>query len=159
MSKPNHAGIRTKCVCNLAFKWFTRVVSRRTNPEELQMHVEGRATMAGRELVTKATKFVPAHTPLAEKQSVIRQTRYLAEDPVIASLRATLANIQTGELKRLYRRLPELDDQSRDAIRQFADSLVANVLLPPIECLRNEESNASQEYLINALQRLFRLSA
>ena len=91
-------------------------------------------------------------------QSVISQTRCQAADPVIARFRASLTNIQTSELERLYGRLPQLDDHSKEAIQQFADCLISKMLHPPLECLRNESRNQSSDGLIDALQRLFRLS-
>jgi glutamyl-tRNA reductase len=98
--------------------------------------------------------------PILEEpiQSVISQTRCQAADPVIARFRASLTNIQTSELERLYGRLPQLDDHSKEAIQQFADCLLTKMLHPPLECLRNESLNESPDGLIDALQRLFRLS-
>ena len=66
------------------------------------------------------------------------ETDHQAADPVIARFRAALESVQTSELERLYRRLPELDDHSRQVIWQFADCLVLNMLRPPLECLRDE---------------------
>ena len=65
-------------------------------------------------------------------------TDHQAVDPVIARFRAALKRVQTSELERLYRRLPELDERSRRVIWQFADCLVAGMLEPPLECLRDE---------------------
>ena len=90
-------------------------------------------------------------------QSAISHTRCQSADPVIARFRDSLTNIQTSELKRLYGRLPQLDDRSREAIQQFADCLISKMLHPPLECLRNESRNQSSDGLIDALQRLFRL--
>jgi glutamyl-tRNA reductase len=81
-----------------------------------------------------------------------------AADPVIARFRAALQNVQTNELERLYNRLPELDEHSRRVIWQFADCLVEKVLHPPLECLRDESRHGYPHRLLNALQRLFRLS-
>jgi len=78
-------------------------------------------------------------------------------DPVIARFRAALKSVQTSELDRLYRRLPDLDEHSRHAIWQFADCLVAKMVHPPLECIRDESRNGSPHRLVDALQRLFRL--
>ena len=51
--------------------------------------------------------------------------------------------MQASELDRLYARLPELDDRSRQEIRQFADRLLAKMLHPPLESLRDESRNGS----------------
>jgi glutamyl-tRNA reductase len=78
----------------------------------------------------------------------------------IARFRAALITIQTAELERLYDRLPKLNDESREAIRQFSDRLVANVLDPPVKSLRigNETDDSPPEVLVDALQRLFQLN-
>jgi glutamyl-tRNA reductase len=79
-------------------------------------------------------------------------------DPVIVRFRAALKSVQTSELDRLYRRLPDLDEHSRHEIWQFADGLVAKMVHPPLECLRDESRHGSPHRLLDALQRLFRLS-
>jgi glutamyl-tRNA reductase len=65
--------------------------------------------------------------------------------------------VQLAELERLYARLPELDNRSRQEIRQFADRLVAKMLHPPLESLRADSRNGSPHGLLDALQRLFQL--
>ena len=55
------------------------------------------------------------------------------------AVRAALTSIRTKELDRLYNRLPELDERSRQEIGQFADRLVATILRPPLESLRDGE--------------------
>jgi glutamyl-tRNA reductase len=71
--------------------------------------------------------------------------------------RESLDGVQLTELDRLYARLPELDDRSRQEIRQFADRLVAKMIHPPLESLRAESRNGSPHGLLDALQRLFQL--
>jgi len=85
-------------------------------------------------------------------------TDHQAVDPVIARFRAALKSVQTSELERLYRRLPELDERSRRVIWQFADCLVAGMLEPPLECLRDETRDGPPHRLLDALRRLYRLS-
>ena len=65
--------------------------------------------------------------------------------------------MQAAELTRLYGRLPDLDERSRREIQQFADRLVAKMLHPPLESLRDESRNGSIHNLLEALQRLFQL--
>jgi glutamyl-tRNA reductase len=65
--------------------------------------------------------------------------------------------VQIAELTRLYSRLPELDDRSRREIQMFADRLLAKMLHPPLESLRDESRNGAPHGLLEALQRLFRL--
>jgi glutamyl-tRNA reductase len=84
-------------------------------------------------------------------------TRHRASGPVIARFREGLQSVQAAELERLYNRLPELDDRSRQEIRQFADRLVAKMIHPPMESLRDETHNVTHHGLLEALQRLFQL--
>jgi glutamyl-tRNA reductase len=92
-----------------------------------------------------------------EVRLFVADTRHRASGPVIARLREGLQNAQAAELDRLYDRLPELDDRSRQEIRQFADRLLAKMLHPPLESLRDETRNGTHHGLLEALQRLFQL--
>ena len=127
--------------------------------EENSMHLKESANAPDTlEQDANAYFTVSSEAIVEEPQSVISQTRCQSADPVIARFRASLTNIQTSELERLYGRLPQLDDHSKEVIQQFADCLVSKMLHPPLECLRNEGHNQSSDELIDALQRLFRLS-
>jgi glutamyl-tRNA reductase len=92
-----------------------------------------------------------------EVRAFVATTHHRASGPVIARLREGLVNAQATELLRLYERLPELDERSRREIQQFADRLVAKMLHPPLESLRDESLNGSVHGLLDALQRLFQL--
>ncbi|MEX0613352.1 MAG: glutamyl-tRNA reductase [Pirellulales bacterium] len=92
-----------------------------------------------------------------EVRAFVAETRRRASGPVIARFRQGLENMQLAELERLYERLPQLDDRSRQEIRQFADRLVAKMLHPPLESLRDESRNGTHHGLLEALQRLFQL--
>jgi len=99
-----------------------------------------------------------AETNIAESvESSLAETRHRSVDRVIVRFRAALMRIQTSELERLYNRLPELDDRSRQEIGQFADCLVATILYPPLESLRDHPCHDSSRGLLDALQRLFQL--
>jgi glutamyl-tRNA reductase len=90
-------------------------------------------------------------------RAFVAETRRRASGPVIARFREGLQNVQAMELDRLYDRLPELDEEARQEIRQFADRLVAKMLHPPLESLRDESRNGTHHGLLEALQRLFQL--
>ncbi len=92
-----------------------------------------------------------------EVRAFMADTHHRASGPVIARFREGLENTQAAELTRLYAKLPELDDRSRREIQQFADRLVAKMLHPPLESLRDESRNGSVHGLLEALQRLFQL--
>ena len=84
-------------------------------------------------------------------------TRHPATGRVIAHFREALEKVQAAELERLHDRLPKLNERSRLEIRQFADRLVAKMLDPPLESLRDESRNGSPQALLEALQRLYQL--
>jgi glutamyl-tRNA reductase len=92
-----------------------------------------------------------------EVREFIADVRRRASGPVIARFRKGLESVQQAELRRLYDRLPELDERSRQEIHQFADRLVAKMLHPPLESLRDESRNGTHHGLLEALQRLFQL--
>jgi glutamyl-tRNA reductase len=102
---------------------------------------------------------LPAAEQIVEEEirSLAAETRHRASVPVITRFRESLEGVQASELDRLYARLPELDDRSKQEIRQFADRLLAKMLHPPLESLRDESRNGSPHGLIEALQRLFQL--
>jgi glutamyl-tRNA reductase len=76
---------------------------------------------------------------------------------VITSLRAGLHRPKEAELERLFKKLPELDDRTREEIRQFADRLVNKLLHPPLESLRDASQNGTHHGLMDALRRLFKI--
>lgn len=78
---------------------------------------------------------------------------------VIARFRVALETVQAAELERLYGRLPKLNEQSRQEIRQFSDRLMEKVLHPPLQSLGEESGNTSPPALLDALERLFQLNA
>jgi glutamyl-tRNA reductase len=92
-----------------------------------------------------------------EVRAFVVETRHRASSPVIARFREGLQSAQLAELERLYSRLPDLDERSRQEIHQFADRLVAKMLHPPLESLRDESRNGTHHSLLEALQRLFQL--
>jgi len=102
---------------------------------------------------------LPAAEQIVEEENPLIRSRNEAPriGAVIARFRESLEGVQASELDRLYARLPTLDDRSRQEIRQFADRLLAKMLHPPLESLRDESRNGSPHGLIEALQRLFQL--
>jgi glutamyl-tRNA reductase len=92
-----------------------------------------------------------------ETHAFVVEARHRAAGPVIARFRQGLESLQAAELDRLYGRLPGLDERSRQEIQQFADRLVAKMLHPPLESLRDESRNGTPHGLLDALQRLFQL--
>ncbi|MFM7251323.1 MAG: glutamyl-tRNA reductase [Planctomycetaceae bacterium] len=77
--------------------------------------------------------------------------------PVIERLRAGWAETGEAELDRLFRRLPALDDASREEIRQAFDRYAAKLLHSPLASLRQESHAGPPHGLLDALRRLFAL--
>ncbi len=104
-----------------------------------------------------------AELPAAEAIVVEETNRFIAEThlrstaPVITGLRKGLHQPKEAELERLFNKLPELDDRSRNEIRQFADRLVNKLLHPPLESLRDASQNGTHHGLLDALRRLFKI--
>ena len=77
-----------------------------------------------------------AELPAAEKIVQQETKRFMAEvhhratAPVITGLRQGFERPKDAELERLFNKLPNLDDQSRQEIQQFADRLVNKMLHP-----------------------------
>lgn len=92
-----------------------------------------------------------------ETRAFVAETRHRASGPVIARFREGLESVQMAELERLYNRLPDLSERERQEIRQAFDRLVAKILHPPLESLRDESHYGSHPGLLEALQRLFQL--
>lgn len=94
---------------------------------------------------------------LEETERFIAETHLRSTAPVITGLRAGLHRPKEAELERLFQKLPELDEHTRDEIRQFADRLVNKLLHPPLESLRTASRNGTHHGLMDALRRLFKL--
>ncbi len=129
--------------------------------EELGVYLYGIDDLA--EACDRNRQARAAALPAAEKiideetRAFVVESRHRAAGPVIARFRQGLESVQSTELDRLYGRLPELDERSRQEIQQFADRLVAKMLHPPLESLRDESRNGTHHGLLEALQRLFQL--
>ncbi len=104
-----------------------------------------------------------AELPAAEK-IVVQEAGNFAKEvsrrataPVITGLRAGLERPKKAELERLFNKLPDLDEQSQQEIKRFADRLVNKMLHPPLESLRDASQNGTPHGLLEAVRRLFRL--
>jgi glutamyl-tRNA reductase len=104
-------------------------------------------------------KELPAAEAIVDEETsrFVVEVRHKATGPVIARFREGLEKSQLAELERLFARLPELDERSRQEIELFADRLVAKMLHPPLASLRDESQNGPPHGLLEALQRLFQL--
>ena len=94
---------------------------------------------------------------LEETSRFISESRLRSTAPVITGLRQGLHRPKEAELERLFNKLPDLDERSRDEIRQFANRLVNKLLHPPLESLRTASQNGTHHGLLEALRRLFKI--
>ena len=60
-------------------------------------------------------------------------------------------------MRRLFNKLPELDEKAQDEITQSFDRLVNKLLHPPLESLRDESRHGIPNTLLDALTKLFNL--
>lgn len=80
-----------------------------------------------------------------------------ATGPIIRQLKEGWEKPKDEELRRLFNKLPELDERSREEIRQSFDRLINKLLHPPLESLRDESRHGIPSALVDALARLFQL--
>jgi glutamyl-tRNA reductase len=92
-----------------------------------------------------------------ETSRFMSDLRHRAASPVIRRLRQDWQQIKQSELERLFKRLPELDDRTRDEVEQSFERLLNKLLHPPLESLRDESTTGVPEALLGALKTLFRI--
>lgn len=80
-----------------------------------------------------------------------------ATSPVLQRLQQDWERLKEEELRRLYQKLPELDDRSQSEIARSFDRFVGKLLHPPMESLRDESRHGIPGALIEALAKLFRI--
>ena len=104
-------------------------------------------------------KELPGAIHIVEQETA----RFMAElepsrhGPIIKRLREGWHQPKDDELRRLFNKLPELDERAREEIDQSFDRLINKLLHPPIESLRNEAENGPPHGLLDAIKRLFQL--
>lgn len=76
---------------------------------------------------------------------------------VITGLRHGFEQPKKAELERLFHKLPDLDEPTREEISRFADRLVNKILHPPMQSLREASQNGTPHGLLDAIKRLFQL--
>jgi glutamyl-tRNA reductase len=80
-----------------------------------------------------------------------------ASGPLIRRLQEGWQKPKDDELRRLFNKLPALDDAAREEIRQSFDRLLNKLLHSPLESLRDESRHGIPHALLDALARLFQL--
>jgi len=77
--------------------------------------------------------------------------------PIIQRLRQGWETLRQRELRRLFHKLPDLDERQRAEIEQSFERYVNKLLHPPLESLRDESRHGVPHGLLEALKRLFHL--
>ena len=80
-------------------------------------------------------------------------------EPVILKLEEVWSQPKEHELQRLFHKLPDLSEASRQEIVQSFDRLTDNLFQPPLETIRLEARNGEPIELLDALTRLYRCRA
>ena len=92
-----------------------------------------------------------------EAARFMADARHRSTSPWIHQLKTQADSQKEKELLRLFNKLEQLDDQTRDEIRQSFDRLTNKLLHPPLESLRHDTTQGGQHGLLDALKRLFQL--
>ena len=97
------------------------------------------------------------HIVEQETSRFMAELHHRATAPIIKRLREGWHQPKEDELRRLFNKLPELDDKSRAEISQSFERLINKLLHPPLESLRSESIEGPPHGLLEALKRLFQL--
>jgi len=100
---------------------------------------------------------VALHIIEDETARFMADLHHRATAPIITQLRAGWHQPKEDELRRLFNKLPDLDERARGEIRQSFDRLINKLLHPPLESLRSEAEQGHSHGLLDALKRLFQL--
>jgi glutamyl-tRNA reductase len=104
-------------------------------------------------------KELPAALKIIDHETgqFMAELHHRATGPVIRRLRQGWQKPKEEELRRLFNKLEDLDDRSREEIRRSFDRLVNKLLHPPLESLRDESRHGMPNTLLDALSKLFQL--
>ena len=104
-------------------------------------------------------KELPAAMRIVEQETdrFLADLHHRAVGPVIHRLRQGWQKPKEEELRRLFNKLPGLDERARSEICQSFDRLVNKLLHPPLESLRIESRHGIPNALLDALGKLFQI--
>jgi glutamyl-tRNA reductase len=102
---------------------------------------------------------LPAAIHIVEQETArfMGELHHRATGPIIKRLREGWQQPKDDELRRLFNKLPELDERARAEIGQSFERLINKLLHPPLESLRSEAEQGPPHGLLDALKRLFQL--
>jgi glutamyl-tRNA reductase len=104
-------------------------------------------------------KELPAAQRIVEQEAdlFMADLHARASGPIIRRLQEGWQKPKDDELRRLFNKLPSLDDAAREEIRLSFDRLLNKLLHLPLESLRDESRHGIPHALLDALARLFQL--
>jgi len=104
-------------------------------------------------------KELPAAMRIVEQETdrFMADLYHRATGPVIKQLKQGWQKPKEEEIQRLFGKLPDVDDRTREEIRRSFDRLINKLLHPPLESLRDESRHGIPHVLLDALSRLFQL--
>jgi glutamyl-tRNA reductase len=102
---------------------------------------------------------LPSAIHIVEEETArfMAELNHRATAPIIKRLREGWQAPKEDELRRLFNKLPELDERTRNEISMSFDRLVNKLLHPPLESLRSEAEQGPPHGLLEALKRLFQI--
>jgi len=92
-----------------------------------------------------------------ETSRFMADLHHRATAPIIKRLKQGWQQPKEDELRRLFSKLPDLDDRARESISESFERLINKLLHPPLESLRDEARHGVPHGLLDALKRLFHL--
>jgi len=93
----------------------------------------------------------------AETARFMVDLHHRATGPTIKRLKEQAEKTKAAELDRLFNKLGDADERTREEITRSFGRLVNKFLHPPLESLRDETERGSPHGLLDALRRLFQL--
>ncbi len=114
---------------------------------------------ACRRNVKRREKELPAAVHIIDYETArfMAELHHRATSPIIKRLKEGWQKPKEDELRRLFNKLPELDDRAREEINQSFDRLINKLMHPPLESLRDESRHGIPHALMEALAKLFQL--
>ena len=92
-----------------------------------------------------------------ETDSFMAALSHKATGPIVTRLREQWKDVVELETKRLFGKLPRLQESERAEIEMSIERMVNKLLHPPLEALRDEAREGTHHGLMDALRRLFGL--
>jgi glutamyl-tRNA reductase len=92
-----------------------------------------------------------------EARRFMHELRHRASAPTIRRLREQYAALGEEELRRLFNKLPALDDDSRGEIAHAFRRYMNKFLHLPMESLREQSAHSAPHGLLEAIKQLFKL--